>query len=387
VLIVGTLAPAQATIDKSNSAGTSTVSAGFNQPYSWRAYTKPGAPKDAEGWDPINAVIVLKDTALSAAENEKDILAALNKEKHVSWTSVGIGVNIAAGNCISPEKAAVQPGDPKQTVQDFSWRTVTCHNPALGIPSDVTNHLRGYIQQGTGAWFLAVSKEHACFIGKGIQFRYWHCITKNGYNEGRDELVSELKGLPGYAVTISDAKEYDAGQVPQHPKGYHTPYDGQVAIITLTRKTPLVALPYQAKGWQYKQVAYGDIPNFYKVRFNASHWPHGQAGFGTTGGFCPWNNTTDVHTPWSVDTDMLTRHELIIPAGATDVHIAGTIDNDATVYLNGHQLQYVQSGNCQAGAIDVTAPKKDLKKKSLLAIRGHDDGVETYLDVTVTYKP
>ena len=100
-------------------------------------------------------------------------------------------------------------------------------------------------------------------------------------------------------------------------------------------------------------VSPGGDPNFYKVRFNASKWPFGQAGFGTTGGACPWNNTTDVNTQWDTNTDMLVRHSIILPSDAVHVHIAGTIDNDATVYLNGHQLQYVQSGNCQAGVIGI----------------------------------
>ena len=118
---------------------------------------------------------------------------------------------------------------------------------------------------------------------------------------------------------------------------------------------------------------------------SARSWSAGQAGFGTTNHVCSWNKTTMVHTHWRTFTDMLARHWITIPRNATNVHIEGTIDNDATVYINGHQVLYAASGNCKADAIDVTVPAKDLDPQTLLAIRGHDTGVATYLDVTVTY--
>jgi Neprosin len=148
----------------------------------------------------------------------------------------------------------------------------------------------------------------------------------------------------------------------------------------------VVVLPFGSKGWRHKQVRPGAIPHFFKPGFNASHWPKGREGFGTDQGPCPWNTPADVHTPWDVNTDMLVRHRLDLPGDALDVHITGTIDNDAHVYLNGHLLQFVRSGNCAADTIDVTVQHAVLKRHNLLAVRGHDYGLATYLNVQVTYR-
>jgi hypothetical protein len=148
-----------------------------------------------------------------------------------------------------------------------------------------------------------------------------------------------------------------------------------------------VALPYGARGWQYKQVPWGADPYFYYPVIDPRGWQFGRAAFGTTNGTCFWNSPTYVHTHWDLNTDMLTRHWLKIPDRATNVQIIGTVDNNATVYFNGVVLQSVSSGNCQADAINVTVPRRDLEwRYDLLAIRGHDYGVADFLDVTVTYE-
>jgi hypothetical protein len=373
----GLLAPAGAAVQAEHAAKGS-----FEEPYSWHSETVKGAPASAAGWDPINVVIVPGDRQPSAAADNDDILTALRKEKGVYWDEVGIGTNFLIGNCISGQDADVQHGREQAVSQNFSWRTVTCHSPKLLEEDAITNHVRVYVQHATGAWFLAVSEEHFCKIKNGNGTKAWHCITENGYDQGRDALVAELKKLPGYDVSVRWEQEYAQGAVPEHPLGYHTPYDGRVAVVTITPKK--VLLPYQSTGWRYRQVASNGDSGFQEPSYNVSKWAVGQAGFGTTGGTCPWNNTTDVHTPWDADTDMLVRHWLTIPADATKVHIAGTIDNNAHVYVNGHLVQYTQSGYCDAGAIDVTVPASDLKPHTLLAIRGTDLGDETYLDVTVT---
>jgi hypothetical protein len=74
-----------------------------------------------------------------------------------------------------------------------------------------------------------------------------------------------------------------------------------------------------------------------------------------------------------------------IPAKAKSVRIKGTVDNDAYVYLNGHLLQHVKNRYCKSGGINVLVPTRDLKPDSVLAIRGHDYGGSTYLNVQVTY--
>jgi hypothetical protein len=128
------------------------------------------------------------------------VVAALKDDgSKTLWHSVDIGRNPLRDRCISGQDAAVQPRDSRRSEQDFSWRTVKCTSPKLILSRDITNHARGYIQKATGAWFLSVSLEHFCLIGKhGIT--PWHCITKNGYDAGRDELISDQRKSVGMRV-------------------------------------------------------------------------------------------------------------------------------------------------------------------------------------------
>ncbi|MER6948439.1 hypothetical protein ABT294_30870 [Nonomuraea sp. NPDC000554] len=152
------------------------------------------------------------------------------------------------------------------------------------------------------------------------------------------------------------------------------------------RATVVTALDYNSTGWRYRQVPPGtDDPAFYERGFDDSDWPSGQEGFGTTGGVCSWNNPALVKTRWDVNTDLLVRHWLHIPRDAQEVRIQGTVDNDAQVYMNGKLVQTAVSGNCNAGAIDVVVPARYLECCNVLAIRGHDRGVASYLNVRVTY--
>lgn len=145
----------------------------------------------------------------------------------------------------------------------------------------------------------------------------------------------------------------------------------------------VTALDYNSTGWRYLQVAAdADVPLFHMPGFDDSGWASGQAAFGTSTG-CAYN--ASVKTQWDVGTDILLRHWVHLPANAQEVRIHGTVDNDALVYLNGHLLQSVQSGSCQTDAIDVVVAREALRCGNLLAIRGHDYGQSTFLDVRITY--
>lgn len=151
------------------------------------------------------------------------------------------------------------------------------------------------------------------------------------------------------------------------------------------RQTVVTALGYNSTDWRYLQVPpAANAPLFYHRNFDDSGWPTGQEGFGTGTG-CAWNNPANVKTPWALNTDILVRHWVHIPRNALQVRVEGTIDNDAQVYFNGHLVQAVRSGFCHGGAINVAVPADDLECCNLLAIRGHDYGGSTYLNVRVTY--
>ncbi|MEV3981666.1 hypothetical protein [Nonomuraea sp. NPDC049758] len=153
-----------------------------------------------------------------------------------------------------------------------------------------------------------------------------------------------------------------------------------------TRQNVVTVLGYNSTDWKYLQVPSGaNAPRFYEPDFDDSDWASGQEGFGTTNGTCAWNNSTNVKTSWAVNTDILVRHWVHIPRNARLVRIQGTIDNDARVYFNGRLVQTVRSGGCAAGAINVVLPARHLERCNLLAIRGHDYGAATYLNVEVSY--
>ena len=149
-----------------------------------------------------------------------------------------------------------------------------------------------------------------------------------------------------------------------------------------------VALGLGSDGWSYQQVANGAGPAFEQPSFDASSWPVGTAGFGTTDGTCSFNTPEQVATPWDVNTDLLLRHSLVLPPDVTSARITGTVDNQADVYLNGHLLQHVESGSCAEGTIDVSVPLDALNQPGpeLLAVRASDYGVATFFDVQVSYE-
>jgi hypothetical protein len=153
----------------------------------------------------------------------------------------------------------------------------------------------------------------------------------------------------------------------------------------LAADAPVVVLGFASPGWAYKQVPYDGEAGFEALGFDDTAWAVGQAGFGTTDGVCPWNTTERVHTAWDPGTDMLLRHRFTLPAGASGVHISGTVDNNADVYVNGTLVQHVESGFCTADGINADVPDAAIGQDNVVAIRGRDLGSATFIDVQVTY--
>jgi len=154
---------------------------------------------------------------------------------------------------------------------------------------------------------------------------------------------------------------------------------------TSARAATVTALGFNSTGWTYRQVPPAtDEPAFYERGFDDSGWPTGQEGFGTSTG-CPFNTPANVHTAWAPNTDMLVRHWVHIPREAQQVRVEGTVDNDARIYFNGRLAQTALSGGCKSGAVDADIPDSYLDCCNVLAIRAHDYGGSTYLNVRVTY--
>ena len=155
------------------------------------------------------------------------------------------------------------------------------------------------------------------------------------------------------------------------------------AAETTTAST--VVLGYGSLGWSYRQVAYGGEPGFEAVSFDDTAWTVGQAGFGTTDGTCPWNNPNQVKTNWNPGTDLLLRHHFTVLDTVAAIHIEGTVDNNADVYVNGKLVQHVDNGFCTPGGIHIDVPASALSDDNVLAIRAQDLGSASFIDVEVTY--
>jgi hypothetical protein len=142
-------------------------------------------------------------------------------------------------------------------------------------------------------------------------------------------------------------------------------------------------VPYGASGYRYEVVAHGALPTFQSPGFDASGFSTGAAPFGS-GGSCPLDPT--VQTLWPIETDVLVRRTINFPSGASGVTIAIAIDNDAFVYWDGNLVGSQIHEHCATrGSLIVSVPDALVHPgNNLLAVRGVDHGVETFLDIRVT---
>lgn len=151
------------------------------------------------------------------------------------------------------------------------------------------------------------------------------------------------------------------------------------------RSSVLVA--YGSSDWRYTTLPKGSTSvGFFAPNFDDSSWPVGQAGFGTNDGTCSWNNPAQVKTAWTPLTDLYIRKHLTVPAGTASMHIDGSVDNGATIFLNGTQIGVGSGEFCSGGGINLDIPASAILPgaDNVLAIGGNDDGSATFLDVQVS---
>jgi hypothetical protein len=151
---------------------------------------------------------------------------------------------------------------------------------------------------------------------------------------------------------------------------------------------PTVVVPFGASGYQYLVVPVDNGIGFEQLDFDDSTFVVGDAGFGTREGFCELNNPDDVKTEWSVGTDLLVRKTLELPAGTTDVVVYVVVDNDAQVFMNGHDISdglQTHEGCPGSDGFSFVVPDGLLKVgTNLLAVRARDRGSLAFLDLQVT---
>jgi hypothetical protein len=144
--------------------------------------------------------------------------------------------------------------------------------------------------------------------------------------------------------------------------------------------TTHVAVDFGTQHYKAMQVGWNDLQGFQAPAYDDSGWSDAAAPFGSGG--CGWSSTTW----WAPNTDMLLRHTFTLPAYATNVRVLGTVDNVATVYVNGQQIGSVRGDSCAANQIHMTAdPSLYHEGTNVLAVRAMDDGGSTYIDQQVVY--
>jgi hypothetical protein len=143
-------------------------------------------------------------------------------------------------------------------------------------------------------------------------------------------------------------------------------------------------LPYRGTGYRYLEVPSGQEPSDWQsLFFDHSSWGTGDAAFGS-GGSCPLQPTVNTH--WDVNTDMLLRKPITLPAGARGITVSVAVDNDISVYWNGTPVGSANHDGCPASDDRVFSVPDNLlvAGTNLLAVRGSDNGFESFLDVSVS---
>jgi len=151
---------------------------------------------------------------------------------------------------------------------------------------------------------------------------------------------------------------------------------------------PTIVVPYEASEYKYQVVPVGDGIGFERPDFDDSAFAVGDAGFGSREGYCELNSPGTVRTEWPVETDLLVRKTLELPAGTTDVVVYVAVDNDVQVFVNGHDISdglQMHEGCPSLDSFSFAVPDNLLQVgTNLLAVRARDRGGLTYLDLEVT---
>ena len=145
-------------------------------------------------------------------------------------------------------------------------------------------------------------------------------------------------------------------------------------------------LPYQAANYRYLVVPLGKKPplGFEQPNFDDTGFALGSAAFGS-GGNCPLQST--VQTNWPVNSQLLVRHIVEIPEGATNVRVMVSVNNDIVdVFFNGTSItRPIRHENCPIqDEFRLDVPLKLVHPgQNLIAFHVLDRGVESFFDARI----
>ena len=150
------------------------------------------------------------------------------------------------------------------------------------------------------------------------------------------------------------------------------------------------AVPYRSPGWSARVLpssaalpAGWELPGYDET---AGGFGPGAAAFGSLPSECALNGA-GLATTWPRETTLLLRRVVGVPAPAT-LRIDVAVDNDVQVFVDGNDVSgglREHEGCPTRGSFTFTAPVS--AGNHLIAVRGRDRGVSTYLDVEVAILP
>jgi hypothetical protein len=167
---------------------------------------------------------------------------------------------------------------------------------------------------------------------------------------------------------------------------------GSAGSASATTGGPGTAVQYGST-WAY---ASGEVPaNWMTPGFDASSWatdagpfsntspvycagPYGSAGLPTTG-----------NSDFPIGGSLFLRNSFVLPAYAWGLHLTGTIDNYASMWVNGSSYGSASGGSCSTGDISVDVANADIQRgatSNVVAVNASDDGsTATYFALQATY--
>lgn len=181
------------------------------------------------------------------------------------------------------------------------------------------------------------------------------------------------------------------------PPAGRTPSLSPFGIVEFSPPPP-VPTNFGSGGWSYKQISNFDpVPSTLITPTAADGWATGTAPFGT---ITTCGGLLAPSTPWTLNTTMLLRRDVLIPANTSSAAIDILFDNDVHVFVNGwdvsnglistegcanlhpvHLVVPASTGPASAGAPLVAG------QVNKIFIRGVDRGGQSYLDAKITLTP
>lgn len=171
---------------------------------------------------------------------------------------------------------------------------------------------------------------------------------------------------------------------------------GAGGIASASGGGPGTAIQY-GSNWAYTQVVEGGPPaGWMNPGFDASSWATDAGPFSNTtpvfcaGAYGDAGLPTTGNSDFPIGGSIFLRNSFVLPADAWGLHLTGTIDNDAALWVNGNSYGSAHGGSCSVGDISVDVANSNLQRGAgnpdLVAVNASDDGATaTYFALQATY--